>query len=396
MFQNTKQIILKVTRGCNLACKYCYVFDKPSYNNEEMSDEVFDWTIRRWLSETHRQGGVSDGSENSQPLELILHGGEPLTIGKQKFSRFCKKAFQYAKEFDKVMRIGVQTNSTLLDEDWYEIFMNYNISPGISFDGINQKNDLRENTSDTVFHKLIEMKRYCLNPGPLMVLHRGNFQNLNDTFKMLESIGINSIKVNRGVDNQNAKPEKNGYELNASELLESAKTISNYMFASKGKFREGTLFGAMEKFMGGMKDEMFHEIHTSEFDHCYSKYCGGMKNLMEVEPDGTFQFCGRTSKRSEATVGGSVFDKDVLELNLAQQQWEFQRGRLKSIDKNRCSECSAQWICDGGCLAFSHQKYGEARVDSLTCSYFKKLNKYFMENVREIKTLLVDSGSLQE
>ena len=114
---------------------------------------------------------------------------------------------------------------------------------------------------------------------------------------------------------------------------------------------------------------------------------------MEIEPDGTFQFCGRTAKRSKATVGGSVFDKDVLELGIAAQQWEFQKGRLVSIDQHRCQECSAQWICDGGCLAFSHQKFGEAIVDSLTCQYFKKLHSYFLENLKEINTLMIDSHS---
>ncbi len=54
----------------------------------------------------------------------------------------------------------------------------------------------------------------------------------------------------------------------------------------------------------------------------------------------------------------------------------------------------ALWICDGGCLAFSHQKYGEAKVDSVTCKYFKKLHSYFLENIKEINTLMVDSGKI--
>ena len=390
MFQNVRQVILKVTRGCNLACKYCYVFDKPDYNNEEMSDEVFDFIMRRWLQETTKDPRNPEAGSH-QPLELIFHGGEPLRIGKQKMSRFLKKAYQYAKEYDKKLTCGLQTNGTLLDKDWYEIFYNYNTSIGLSFDGLGQSSDLRGLTSTEVFLKIIEAQQYGLGVGPLMVLHKGNYKTLTKNYNMLQQIGVKSIKINRGVDLV-SEAGKSEYELTSQELADASKETLHYMFMQKGRFEESVLVNIMRRFMNSREDD-YHSVPTSREDHCYSRYCGGMKTLLEIEPDGTFQFCGRTAKRSTATVGGSIFDKDVLELGLSRQQWEFQKGRLTSLDKNRCNECPAQHICDGGCIAFSHQKLGEAKVDSVTCGYFKRLHEILLENQREVATFIADKRS---
>ena len=397
MFQNTKQIILKVTRGCNIACQYCYVYDKPSLAREEMSDEMFDFIIRRWLSET-RHGNHSlkenDDDENTTTeLSLVLHGGEPLIIGKQKFARFLKKASQYAESYGKKINLSVQTNLTLIDDDWASIFSTFGVSVGVSFDGINQKNDLRDNSSSKVADKLVEFRKKGTNVGPLMVLHKGNIDSVYDSINFLQSNGFTSIKINRGVD---VRPEENGdYELSAEELLDYSEKIMNFMF--KNEFKEMNLFNQMNNYYN--QSRKMNGNRTYNFrptDHCYSRYCGGMKNLMEIEPDGTFQFCGRASKRTDAMVGGTVFDKDVLEFSLINQQWNFLKGRLEGIALRRCNECPAQVICDGGCIAFSHQKIGKAMTDPITCKYHKGLNKLFIKYDKEIDALMKNGMNKEE
>lgn len=385
MFQNTKQIILKVTRGCNIACKYCYVHDKPFLAKEEMSDELFDFIMRRWLSET-KHGDLNAKNNNfANELSLVFHGGEPLLIGKQKFARFAKKAKQYAEIYNKKLEIALQTNSTLIDDDWIAIFKMFNVSPGISFDGIYQTEDLRSSTSYKTMSKIIEMRNKGVKTGPLMVLHKNNYKNIILELRNLMSSGITSIKINRGVD---VRPEQHDdYELNADELLEYTEAVMNFMF--NNNFVEDNLMGQMILYYNHSNKQNGNSTNrTTKFDHCYSRFCGGMKNLMEIEPDGTFQFCGRASKRTDETVGGTVFDKDILEFSMIDQQWNFLKGRLETIKNNRCNECPSQIICDGGCIAFSHQKIGKAMVDPITCKYFKGVGKLFDKYDREIGELI--------
>ncbi len=383
MFQNTKQIILKVTRGCNLSCKYCYLFDKEKYSDEQMSDEIYDFILRRWLSET--KSGNYFNNTKEQPIELVLHGGEPLLIGKQKFIRFLKKAYQYAQIYNKNLRVSIQSNATLMDDDWYEILKTWNISPGISFDGNNLNEDFRSSSSKSVIQKINDMISNGIRPGILIVLHKGNYNNMSENFEKLRSIGITSVKVNRAVD----VSETSDVELTIDQLMIAAKDMCNYMFASKGKFVEETLLDRMRLFLQSFNDRN-HQVRNDEYDHCYSRFCGGMKNIMEIEPDGTFQFCGRTSKRSDLTTGGTIFDKDVCEIQESLKQWKFLKNRVTSIQKNRCNECPAQHICDAGCIAFSNQKYNEPIIDPVTCGYFKKLHKFFIKNQVFINTYMED------
>lgn len=382
MFQNTRQIIMKVTRGCNLSCKYCYLFDKEKYSDEQMSDEVFDFLIRRWLSET-KAGNYIEGIRD-QPIELVFHGGEALLIGKQKFVRFLKKAYQYAKYYKKHLRVSVQTNTTLIDEEWMEIFKTWNIEPGISFDGIFFDEDYR-NSAKTVFQKIIDMQGRGISPGVLMVLHKGNYLHMSENFEKLRSIGINSVKVNRAVD---VSPTSN-VELSVEQLMVATKDMCQYMFSCKGTFVEKSLLDRMRLFLQSYSDR-YHQVRNDESDHCYSRFCGGLKNIMEIEPDGTFHFCGRISKRNAITSGGTIFDKDVCEIQESYKQWMFLKSRMNSIQKNRCNECVAQHMCDSGCIAFSHQKYDEPQVDPITCGYFKELHKYFIKNHAFVNTYMED------
>jgi len=386
MFQNTKQIIMKVTRGCNLSCKYCYLFDKEKYSDEEMSDEVFDFIIRRWFGETSCGNAIDTGSTSDKSgISLVLHGGEPLLIGKEKFTRFVKKAYQYAREYNKYLVISTQTNTTLIDDEWIQIFKIFGIQPGVSFDGIEKNIDYRSSSSNIVFQKILQMNAYGVCPGILMVLHKGNYMQIIDNFERLRAVGVSSVKVNRSVD----VSKDSDTELTSDELMIAAEKMCSYMFASKGKFLEETLVDRMRLFLQSI-DDKYHQVKNTEFDHCYSRFCGGMKNLMEIEPDGSFHFCGRISKRNEITSGGTVFDKDICELQESRRQWKFLRNRLTTIQRNRCNECPSQHICDGGCISFSFQKYDEPTVDPTTCAYFKKLHKYFIKNYSLINTLFED------
>lgn len=375
MFSHVHQVILKVTRGCNLACKYCYVKDKPEYNNEEMTDEVYDFAMRRWMSESKRND-----------LSLVFHGGEPLRIGKEKFSRFCVKAQQYAIDFGKTLEIGIQTNATLIDDEWAAIFNQYNVGIGVSWDGINPKVDYRNNTHDLVLSKLKMLKEYNIqNAGPLMVLCRGNMDSMVESFDALMEIGVNNIKINRGVDIVNRSTADSDFEMTAEQLVKAFDVTVDYMIKTKLEFEEQTNLGIVEKFIQSKHQGREYDPNLEE-SHCYTRYCGGMRNLMEFEPDGTFQFCGRQSVRN-MDIGGNIYDRDFLELKLIWQQANYNAPKTESINKYRCNECYAQSICDGGCIAYSDQKLGTPIIDPGTHQYFRLLGLYLIKNGKKIQEL---------
>ncbi|MDR1555837.1 MAG: anaerobic sulfatase-maturation protein [Tannerellaceae bacterium] len=112
--------------ACNLRCKYCYYLEKRNLYREEkhfsMSDELLERFIEQYL--------------NAQTMPEVLftwHGGEPLLRNID----FYRKALQLQKKYAQGRKIdnSIQTNGTLLNDEWCRFFSDNNFLVGISVDG---------------------------------------------------------------------------------------------------------------------------------------------------------------------------------------------------------------------------------------------------------------------
>ena len=119
-------IICKVASICNLSCDYCYVFNKrdKSYKRQAnlMSLAVADTFVMR-LEEYL--------SLNTANVSITFHGGEPLLEDKNFYVRIAQKL----EKFNSRVFLNIQTNGTIIDEEWCKIFNQFNLSVGISIDG---------------------------------------------------------------------------------------------------------------------------------------------------------------------------------------------------------------------------------------------------------------------
>jgi uncharacterized protein len=125
----TNVILIKpVGDHCNLRCSYCYETLRLNGSKEKtMSIE----DIRTYL---HNFLG-----ENSDVSDIFLHGGEPMLAGKEFFKEFIeiiKEMGLYGK-----LVLGIQTNATLLDQEWVDFFKEHKFCIGISLDGDKEIHD---------------------------------------------------------------------------------------------------------------------------------------------------------------------------------------------------------------------------------------------------------------
>lgn len=122
-------VVLKIAERCNLNCSYCYMYNHEDQTWRErprlMSDRVYDATLRaiRDYSAGH------PGPE----MTLIFHGGEPLLVGKNRFDELCRRASEVLTQ--PPVRFSVQTNGTLVDDEWARIFIRHQVHVGVSIDG---------------------------------------------------------------------------------------------------------------------------------------------------------------------------------------------------------------------------------------------------------------------
>lgn len=371
MFQATKQIIFKVTRGCNLRCSYCYVFNKDKFIGEFMPFDLYTKILERVFSETRYGNLLEEGEDRVQDaINIVFHGGEPTSIGKENFMRYAKIAHQLARRYNKVLNLSIQTNGTLIDDEWIAMFRKYKVSPGISLDGFLDQSDSERNAGGKLIETLLRMKGANMIDSVLMVLHKSNYKNIEKNLNILHSIGIKSAKINRGVDVTTTGESK--YELNAKDLFETYKKIFYFMI-SHPNFAEDNLLQWMEKYL----TETSKGVEGKDYGmHCYTRYCGAGSALIEIEPDGNIQFCGRNSTFSEFTSSGNALTRDVAEINHVGRAFLFHREKLNSIVERGCNLCHAQAICDGGCISFSQQKFGKAIIDPTTCALNKMMHTF--------------------
>jgi uncharacterized protein len=131
------QFILKVASRCNLNCAYCYVYNKADSTWKQrpplMSDAIFEVTLERI-----RNHCLFTGQEYAN---IIFHGGEPCLIGADKFDEWCTQARNRLKGVAKP-GFSIQTNGTLIDEAWAEVFGKHHVHIGISIDGPPPVHDL--------------------------------------------------------------------------------------------------------------------------------------------------------------------------------------------------------------------------------------------------------------
>jgi uncharacterized protein len=133
----TTTFVLKIAERCNLNCSYCYMYNKGDTSflgrPKFMSTELATAMLARIASYAQRH--------DLPEVTLVLHGGEPLLIGHRWVEWFLEQTRCVATSTGISLNVGVQTNGTLLDEDWIALFTGHNVTIGVSCDGPQEWND---------------------------------------------------------------------------------------------------------------------------------------------------------------------------------------------------------------------------------------------------------------
>lgn len=191
----TRDFILKVSSVCNLNCSYCYMYN--------MGDTTFKGKPRAMDMKIAKKSveRIFEYAKQNELnfISLSLHGGEPLLVGKDWISQFMHEIKKLAPENLRV-QISLQTNGTLLDEDWISLLKSYGISLGISFDGPPEwHNRYRvdfsgrgsyqkvRNAVDLVIEKGIEAPNWGV-----LVVANPNYSGV-DIYKHLIDIGVSNM-----------------------------------------------------------------------------------------------------------------------------------------------------------------------------------------------------------
>jgi len=168
--------------ACNLACAYCFFLDKELLYPDSrfrMSDEILETYIQQ-LIEAHRTPQVT----------VSWQGGEPTLMGVDFYQRaieFQKKHARPGMTFENTL----QTNGTLLDDEWCSFFKENDFLIGISIDGPRHLHDSYRldkgggPTFDRVMRGLRLLQKHGVEHNILVAVNRANADHPLEVYRFL-------------------------------------------------------------------------------------------------------------------------------------------------------------------------------------------------------------------
>lgn len=176
---------------CNLDCKYCFYLEKeklyPGKSNWRMPDDVLEKYVRQYIE-----------AQQVPEITFAWQGGEPTLMGVDFFRRAVELQQRYAD--GKQIANAIQTNGTLLDDEWCEFLKSNGFLVGLSIDGPRKYHDLYrvDKQGKPTFDKVIAaarlMKRHGVEFNTLCVVNRANSAAPLDVYRFLKSEGSGYIQ----------------------------------------------------------------------------------------------------------------------------------------------------------------------------------------------------------
>jgi uncharacterized protein len=188
---------------CNLRCKYCYYLEKknlyPHAGSYVMSEELLDEFIRQYLA-----------SQTMNEVLFTWHGGETLmrNIG------FYRKAIELQKKYGQGRHIdnALQTNGTLLTDEWCRFFKENNFLIGISIDGPQHCHDVYRKDRDgrPSFFKVMQgislLKKHGVEFNVMGVVNDYNADYPLEFYRFFKEIDCHYIQFSPIVETIDGRP----------------------------------------------------------------------------------------------------------------------------------------------------------------------------------------------
>jgi uncharacterized protein len=348
--------------ACNLNCTYCYYLDKKNIYKGKHHFLMEDAVLEKYIKQ-HIQ--VSTESI----INFSWHGGEPLLAGRDFFYRVVQLQKKHKPQGFYVNN-GIQTNGTLLDDEWCRFLAAEGFTVGISIDGLgdmhNKNRRTRENndTFQNVIRGYELLRKHGILPEILCVVNSDNVKYPIEIYNLFKQLRAENITFLPLVERENDSP--NGV---------TSLSVPSEEF---GVFLSRVFDEWVDKDIGKIKVQIFEEAARTAFnqDHtmCIFKVnCGGVP---VVEHTGDFYSCDHYVDRDHLV--GNILDHSLSGLLDSEKQKSF--GQAKSLTLSLyCQECGFLQMCNGECPRnrFINTPAGEAGLNYLCSGY-----KYFFNHCR--------------
>ena len=352
---------------CNLACKYCYYLEKnklyPTAQRHLMSDEMLEQFTREYI----------EAQTMSQVL-FTWHGGEPLLRSIDFYRKALSLQQKYAggRHIDNV----IQTNGTLLTDEWCEFFAQNHWLVGISIDGLQPDHDHYRLTAagkpswQKVMQGIKLLKKHGVEWNAMAVVNAYNANHPLEFYRFFKENGCQFLqftpiveRLTRHEDGRTLASLADKDEISLSEASVAPEQWGYFLCAIFDEW--------VRKDVGKIFVEIFdctlaNWMGISPGICAYSKECG---HAGVMEHNGDVYSCDHFVFPEYKL--GNIRDHSLIDMLYGEQQQEFSRLKHSSLPR-QCKECDMEFACHGECPKnrFMKDKYGDSGLNYLCPGYY--------------------------
>lgn len=384
-FAHPMYIMVKpVGSACNLRCDYCYYLEKQHlYANEGrqmLSDELLERFIREYIE-----------SQTTPEVLFTWHGGEPLV----RPLAFYEKVVRLQQRYARGRRIAnsLQTNGTLINDDWARFFHDQGWLIGVSLDGPEAYHDAFRRTrgGGPSFRNVIRgidiLNRHAVEWNALAVANRLNGDHPLSFYRFFKNIGCRYIQVTPVVER--LAHHDDGRQL--ASLVDEGQLAP---FSIRPKQWGNFLCTIFDEWVRHDVSMFFINIFDATLANwvgvapglcTMAKHCG---HAGVMEHNGDVYSCDHFVFPEYKL--GNIHEQSLVEMMYSERQRRFGRAKADSLP-TQCREC--QWLnaCHGECPRnrFIRTANGEPGLNYL-CEGYRQYFSHVAPYMDVMKRLLCE------
>lgn len=182
-------VIIQPTPFCNIDCHYCYLPNRSS--KAVMSQETAAAVFRELFASGWCNGG----------LNIIWHAGEPLVLSPS-YYREMHDLIRGLAPPGSTIKHNINTNATLIDDEWCTLFRDLNFGLGISIDGpkflhdANRRTRSGRGTFDATLAGIRKLQAHAIPFYVITVLSAESLKHADALFDFYVSENIHRVCFN--------------------------------------------------------------------------------------------------------------------------------------------------------------------------------------------------------
>ena len=366
---NSLSVLIKPASGlCNMNCKYCFYNDLME--NRKIKDYGF--MSLKTLEIIVKKSMLLENKN----VNFMFQGGEPMLIGLDFYISLISLVEKY-NLYGINVTYGIQTNGTLITNQFAKFFSENDFLVGISIDGFKEIQDIyrldKDGTStfNSTISGLEQLKKHDVDFNILSVVTNEVSENTTDIYSFLKNLGTDYIQFIPYISRVNE--EEDIEFLTNSNYLRFLKELFDlwYLDFTNGKIVSIRYFDDIIKIVMGYSAES-----------CTLR--GVCSNQNVIEADGSIYPCDFYVLDNWRI--GNIYDytfKEVLESNILKGFIESSR-----VINSVCKECRYYNLCKGGCLKNQNSSINDKRYLSKYCEVYKSFFDYSLERFIEVGEVL--------